>query len=159
MSSSAKANSTFFDHAAFDARTRSTSWSSWSRAQTSKKMRRNRSLRYVCAHIAPHECAFCHMRAHNGSLCKQRAQAKLLCSCEVNIKCFVQSLIRTEINMHLRTRSQKKKSHKHDFFLCSSQNRTRIEMQQCPVSYTHLRSHQTVLSLVCRLLLENIHIS
>ena len=25
---------------------------------------------------------------------------------------------------------------------------------QCPVSYTHLRAHETVLELVCRLLLE-----
>ena len=31
---------------------------------------------------------------------------------------------------------------------------TRIELILMPVSYTHLRAHETVLDLVCRLLLE-----
>src|SRR5665811_898418 len=30
-----------------------------------------------------------------------------------------------------------------------------LKPQQTPVSYTHLRAHETVLDLVCRLLLEN----
>ena len=34
-----------------------------------------------------------------------------------------------------------------------------IQMEEIPVSYTHLRAHETVLDLVCRLLLEKKHTS
>src|SRR5665811_1919856 len=36
----------------------------------------------------------------------------------------------------------------------SSAHPTWLEMHSVPVSYTHLRAHETVLDLVCRLLLE-----
>src|SRR5665811_2448502 len=36
------------------------------------------------------------------------------------------------------------------YYLCANRNKRSI----CSVSYTHLRAHETVLDLVCRLLLE-----
>ena len=37
---------------------------------------------------------------------------------------------------------------------CRVETRTRRQLVVRPVSYTHLRAHETVLDLVCRLLLE-----
>ena len=39
-------------------------------------------------------------------------------------------------------------------FLCAVIRYVRISLCIFPVSYTHLRAHETVLDLVCRLLLE-----
>ena len=43
-----------------------------------------------------------------------------------------------------------------DAFTKAGRNPTDVELMMfAPVSYTHLRAHETVLDLVCRLLLEN----
>ena len=39
-------------------------------------------------------------------------------------------------------------------FGCSDTATTTVLVHPAPVSYTHLRAHETVLELVCRLLLE-----
>ena len=41
-----------------------------------------------------------------------------------------------------------------DIFVCSGRIETARPAFRIPVSYTHLRAHETVLALVCRLLLE-----
>ena len=38
--------------------------------------------------------------------------------------------------------------------LSNAMFRVRLENDHMPVSYTHLRAHETVLDIVCRLLLE-----
>ena len=42
----------------------------------------------------------------------------------------------------------------HDYLMLNTENYRRWLENPRPVSYTHLRAHETVLDLVCRLLLE-----
>ena len=41
-----------------------------------------------------------------------------------------------------------------DFTIVVYENKSEYLIEMIPVSYTHLRAHETVLDLVCRLLLE-----
>ena len=45
------------------------------------------------------------------------------------------------------------------FCLNQTSHAQSTELGIMPVSYTHLRAHETVLDLVCRLLLEKTHIT